>query len=262
MLSITATDGTAIHYESYGSGKPIILVHGWGISRVWQAQIAAFSKTHRVITVDLRGHGGSGSPRGNFTLDALRDDLLTLIRTLELKGVAIVAWSMGASVAIRLMAELRPEEVASLIIVAGTPMLTASYHKEGGKTIISRKKGLIETLFLLVKRYSLEIFRQKGFLKERLWIITKSGLWANLRTLWGYMMTMADTDLTSILGRIDVPTLVIHGDRDILCPVEGASYMAERIKGARLEILEGADHTLVLTGPEDVNRKILEFIPA
>lgn len=260
MPSVIVRDGSRIHYESYGSGKPMVFVHGWGISRVWQYQITEFSKSHRVITIDLRGHGESEGSKGDYSVDTLGNDLLEVIEKLELKDVILVAWSMGASAAIKLMVDPKPKEVGSLIIVAGTPMLTAIYERRDGKVFIIGKKGVIGTLFRLAKGYTFELFRRRGFLKNRLSIIMNCGPWANLKTLWGYAKTMANTDLTGILDKIKLPTLIIHGDRDIICPVEGAYYMVERIKWARLEILKGDDHTLSLTDPEQVNDKIREFI--
>jgi pimeloyl-[acyl-carrier protein] methyl ester esterase len=258
MPSFIAKDKTIVHYESYGSGKPILLIHGWGLSRVWGCQISEFSREHRVITVDLRGHGESGPP--DFNLDTLKGDVLTAIKELGIRDVTLVGWSMGASVAIKLMAEDKPEEVDSLVIVAGTPMLTAAYTGRGEKMGISKRIGVIGLLLHLMARYTREVFSRKGFLRDRLWIIKNCGPWANFRTLWGYMKTMVETDLAGILNNIDVPTMILHGDRDILCPVEGAYRMAERIKGSRLVILEGDDHTLCLTDPERVNEKIREFV--
>lgn len=260
MPSFIAKDGTRIHYESYGSGRPLILVHGWGIARVWRYQIAEFSPFLRVITMDLRGHGESEGPGVDYSFDTLVDDLLALIRELGLDGATLIGWSMGASVAIKLMAERRPREVSSLVIVAGTPMFTADYEKREGRTGIPRRKGLSKTILSVMKRYVEASFARKAFVRNRLWIVLNCGPWASLRTLFGYMKEMAGIDLTVPLSGIEVPSLILHGDADILCPVEGAYLMAERIKGSRLEILHGADHSLCLTDAERVNAKIWEFI--
>lgn len=260
MPSIIARDGTCIHYESYGSGSPILLVHGWGLSRVWKNQIEEFSRSYRVITIDLRGHGRSGGPNGEYGLDTLKEDVLALIKELGLKGVTLVGWSMGASVAMKLMAEERPLEVDSLIIVAGTPMFTASYGEGSGRADISGKRGLLETILWIAIGHIRDILRGRGRMWKRLRILLNCGHWAGLDALKGYMKAMANSDLTGILDRIEVPTLIIHGDRDNVCSVLGAYYMADRIKGARLEILNGDDHALCLTDPERVNERMREFV--
>lgn len=260
MPYLTSSDGERINYDVYGSGRPIVFVHGWGIARVWRHQVEEFSRDHMVVTVDIRGHGDSSGPRGDYSLDTLGDDLTAVIRKLRLEKVTLVGWSMGASVAMKLMAEKKPPEVATLVIIGGTPMFTASFERTGGHVPISKKQGLTKTIFRISRQFTLEIFRRRGFLKSRLRILRNCGPWASLRTLWGYMMTMAKTDLTGILGDIKVPTLILHGDSDSMCPVEVGYYMAERIKGSRLEILQGDDHTLCLTDPERVNGKIREFV--
>lgn len=260
MPYLTSWDGGRINYDVYGSGRPILFVHGWGIARVWKHQVEEFSRDHMVVTVDIRGHGDSSEPRGDYSLDKLGDDLTAAIKKLRLERVTLVGWSMGASVAMNLLAGKKPPEVVSLVIIGGTPMLTASYGRTGEHLTITKKQRLLKTLFRVSRQFTLEIFRRRGFLKSRLWISRNCGPWASPRTMWGYMMTMAETNLTGILGDIKVPTLILHGDRDIISPVEGGYYMAERIKGSRLEVLQDDDHTLCLTDPGRVNGKIREFI--
>lgn len=260
MPYLTSWDGGRINYDVYGNGRPIVFVHGWGIARVWKYQVAEFSRDHMVVTVDIRGHGDSCGPRGDYSLDKLGEDLTAVIKKLRLERVTLVGWSMGASVVMKLMAEKNIPEVVSIVIIGGTPMFTASYRRSGEHLTISKKQGLLKVLFRVSRQYALEIFRRRDFLKNRLWIVKNCGPWTSLRTMWGYMKTMAKTDLTGILSDIKVPTLILHGDSDIMCPVEGSYYMAERIKGSRLEILHGDDHSLGLTDPERVNRKIREFV--
>ena len=121
MPEVVTHDGCKIAYEDIGTGPIILFIHGWAMSgRVWHYQREAFIKTHRIITLDLRGHGNSDVPATGPGIDDFAADLVTLISHLDLQQITLIAWSMGVTAALRAYPVIK-DKLVKMILVGGTP---------------------------------------------------------------------------------------------------------------------------------------------
>lgn len=113
---VVTADSVRIHYTDQGAGEPaLVFVHGWSCDGTyWGAQVPEFAKTHRVVTVDLAGHGQSSANRVTYTMDLFGDDVVTVLKALDLKGVILVGHSMGGAVIVE-AALAAPDRVAGLV---------------------------------------------------------------------------------------------------------------------------------------------------
>lgn len=248
-----ATDFGTLHLEDAGAGDPVLLVHGWGYaSGVFDGLAADLARTGRAVRPDLRGHGRS-SP-GPFTLAALAADLAAIAAALALERAVVLGWSLGAQVALAALPLLRPR-VRALVLVAATPRFTAGEGWPHGLPAQS-----VEVLAHRVRRdpaRALARFREGAFAEgERdgadgaaaarrcaaLPVPDRAAALAGLELL-------AREDLRGALGAIDVPALVVHGERDPICPAGAGRALAAAIPGARLAELPGAGHLPFLTRP-------------
>src|SRR5579862_8954171 len=119
-------DGTSIYYEEFGSGKPIILVHGWtGSHSLWERTVHDLARKFRTVTLDNRGHGDSAKPNTNYDFDEFSSDLKELIDQLQLKDALLVGWSMGVSISLRYFERFRAHGISKLALING-PIRLAS----------------------------------------------------------------------------------------------------------------------------------------
>ena len=267
MPEITIDDTCRLAYEDTGAGPPLLFVHGWAMSgRVWRYQREALAADHRVITLDLRGHGASSAPAAGPTIDDFAADLATLITRLDLDGVTIVAWSMGVSAALRAFPAVR-ERLAGIVLAGGTPRFTAGddfphglppeeargmtlrLRREYGRTMEEFFRGMFAPGEVDAQQY-----------RQIVQDIVKGGHLPEARVALRSLEALATADLRPLLAAVDRPTLLIHGTEDRICLPGASHHMAERISGARLELLAGLGHAPFLSRPELFNRLLREFI--
>jgi len=242
-----------LHHEDRGTGAPVVLVHGWSLSSaVFDAEAAVLARAHRVIAPDLRGHGRSGP--GAFSLTDLAHDLAGLVDGLRLERAVLAGWSLGAQVAIAALPLVRTR-VSALVLVAGTPRFTAGEGWPHGLPAQS-----VEVLAHRVRRdparaavrffegmfaegeLDAEERRRADAVRAAIPVPDPAAARAGLAVL-------AQEDLRSSLARLDLPVLLLHGERDPICPVGASRAMADVIPGARLAIVPGAGHAPFLSRP-------------
>ena len=98
MSVFTTPDGVQLYYQVSGRGKPLLFLHGWAMcSRVWRYQVEWFARNYQVTTLDLRGHGKSESPHGEYSFEILAQDIARFIEGVPLKGVTLIGWSLAVS---------------------------------------------------------------------------------------------------------------------------------------------------------------------
>ncbi|HJK93878.1 MAG TPA: alpha/beta hydrolase [Polyangiaceae bacterium LLY-WYZ-15_(1-7)] len=273
----TSADGTEIAYHVVGEGPPVLLCNGLGGSwMAWTHQIRYFEDRYRFISWDYRGLYRSGPPS---TPDALRivDHTMDALAVLEAEGVeraAFVGWSMGVQVALELFAR-HPERVANLVLVngvSGQPWSTVLNLGVMGdvlppvirglgsfprlaEALTRRVVGMPETvqwakrMGLAARTLDEDIFQQlAGSFGE-----LDMGVYLRILELLG------EHDATRFLDDVDVPTLIIAGDRDLFTPRAAAERMARRIAGAELLVVPGGTHYVAVEYPELVNLRIEKF---
>jgi 3-oxoadipate enol-lactonase len=251
-------DGCQLHYEDYGHGEPLLLVHGLGSStRDWEYQIPVLAQHYRVIALDVRGHGRSDKPRGAYRIADFAADVAALIEYLQLPPVHLVGISMGGMIGFQLGVD-RPELLRSLTIVNSGPEVRARSARDwleiGKRWTLSRLLSL-ETIAktlakLLFPRPEQAELRRK--VEERWPQNDKRAYLASLDAIidWG---------VRERLERITCPTLVISADRDYT-PVERKREYVAEMPDARLLVIENSRHATPLDQPERFNSALLAFL--
>ncbi|HBZ93905.1 MAG TPA: 3-oxoadipate enol-lactonase [Pseudomonas sp.] len=250
-------DGCQLHYEDYGHGAPLLLVHGLGSStRDWEYQIPVLARHYRVIALDVRGHGRSDKPQEAYRIADFADDVAALIDHLQLPPVHLVGISMGGMIGFQLGVE-RPELLRSLTIVNSGPEVKAKSARDwleiAKRWTLSRLLSL-ETIAralakLLFPRPEQAELRRK--VEERWPQNDKRAYLASLDAIIGW-------GVREHLARITCPTLVISADRDYT-PVERKREYVAEMPNARLLVIENSRHATPLDQPERFNSALLAF---
>ncbi|AJE02585.1 alpha/beta fold hydrolase [Geobacter pickeringii] len=266
MAFIDTAPNVSIHYEEEGDGFPVVLVHGWAMSgRVWAFQ-RELAGRFRLITPDLRGHGKSAAPEEGYAFADFAADLVALFDRLEIRRGGLVGWSLGAQVALEAYPPLAAR-LAALVLVGGTPKFTASAEwpfglpaTEARGLALRLRRGYDRTMgeFFRGMFAAGELDREANQRIAREIVIPR--LLPDPRGVAATLDTLAGGDHRAMLGRVKTPTLVIHGGEDAICPPDAGRFLAERIGGARLALLDGAGHAPFLSDPARFNRLVGEFL--
>ena len=267
MPYLATLDSSNLYYEDAGSGKPLLFLHGWSLSsQIWSKQKEHFSSRYRCVFPDLRGHGRSLPSRTGYGIDVFASDLVLFFDSLRLSDVTLVGWSLGTLITLAAYPAVR-ERLASLILVSGTPKYCSSEEYPFG---LPAKEP--RSLALMLKRNpqkALEGFLRKMFSDEERderghKSIAKEFLHGmpspSSEILIPVLQTLETADMRSLLTSVREPALLIHGDRDEICPVDASCYMAERIPGANRAIMSGAGHAPMYSRPREFNSIIDEFL--
>jgi non-heme chloroperoxidase len=259
-----------LYYEDHGSGKPVVLIHGWPLSGAsWEKQTAALLNAgHRVITYDRRGFGRSSQPSTGYDYDTFAEDLHKLVTKLDLRDFALVGFSMGGGEVARYLGTYGSQGVSKAVFIASVPpfLLKTADNPEGvdGSVFEGIKKAIVadRPAFLsafLANFYNVDVLGGKNISDQVVQYSWTVAVGASAKgTLdcvpaWG-------TDFRNDLPRINVPTLVIHGDADRILPIAATGIRTHKaVKGARLVVVEGGPHGLTWTHAEKVNRELVDF---
>jgi pimeloyl-ACP methyl ester carboxylesterase len=260
-----------LYYEDHGSGSPVVLIHGWPLSgRSWERQLTALvAAGRRVITYDRRGFGKSSQPATGYEYDTFAEDLHKLVTTLDLRDFALVGFSMGGGEVARYLGTYGTGRVSKAVFMAAVPpFLLKTPDNPGGVDIgvfDGIKKGIVadRLAFLsqfLVNFYNLDLLKGKQISDE---VVRDSWNIASGASPIGTLecVTAWYTDFRKDLSRIDVPTLIIHGDSDRILPIEVTGKASQAaIKGSRLATIKGGPHGLNWTHADEVNRELVGFL--
>ena len=249
-----------LSYIDAGNGRPVVFLHGWAMSgAVWERQLTCLSeKGIRTIAVDLRGHGDS-VPEGPFTVSQYAYDLKGFIHELGLEKPVLVGWSMGVMVVLS-FAESHPRIAEGVCLAGGTPRFTTTGDYHCGlspKEVTGMKTRLKKDFSRCLTEFRESI--SKGLTEEDKRLIIDCPM-PSFEAARGGLLELMNVDLREALEKISIPALLIHGDDDKVCPVEAARYIAEKIEGAGLLILEGAGHVPFLSRTQPFNEALEEFI--
>ena len=248
------------HVES-GNGEPVVLVHAIGCDhRMWDSLAAALAPKYRVVRVDVRGHGRSPVPAGEYSLEALAGDVLEVLDGLRIDKVHWVGLSMGGMIG-QAFAIHHPGRLGRLVL-ANT---TSSYGPDGPRTWEARMKavregGMAAIAELVMQRYFSDEFRAShrdvvARVKER--VLTTPAA--------GYVSCCAairDLDFTLDLPSIHARTLVIAGGLDAGTPVAMSDAIATKIPGSQLAVIARAAHLSAVEAPDEFNSLVRNFLAA
>ena len=262
-----------LYYEDYGSGAPVVLIHGYPLSgRAWDKQVPVLLEAgHRVITYDRRGFGRSSRPATGYDYDTFAADLAVLMDELDLRDATIVGHSMGTGEVTRYLGTHGSERVARGVLVSPIPpfLLQTDDNPEGlpaelfdGFMKEARADGPAWMKGFLENFYNFDEFRgtlvsDQAF--QASWnIATDASAIAAVHCIQTW-----ETDFREDLPKIDVPILVIHGDADRTLPYEKtAARLPGLISDMELVTIEGGPHAIAWTHVLQVNRALLQFIGA
>ena len=248
----TKIDDIELYYELHGEGKPIVFSHGWlEDCSIWDSQVEHFAKKYAVILYDHRGHGRSDKPIGDYSVQALSNDLYSLMQKLKLERATLVGFSLGGMAAIIFALE-HPDKVSKLVLVGTTAKMTlfpllivrvlryVLPYKTVARNVCKRRfykpsKQIVEDE--LVRAMRVDSYAAYECLKE----FTKN------------------YDVRDRVREMEVPTLIIVGEKDKI-NLEASRYLNREIKGSELRIVPSSGHTVMVEKSEEFNQILEEFI--
>ncbi len=260
-----------LYYEDHGTGKPVVLIHGWPLSGgSWEKQAPVLLNAgYRVITYDRRGFGNSSKPASGYDYDTLAEDLHKLITKLDLRDAALVGFSMGGGEVARYLSAYGSERVKKAAFLSAIPpfLLKTPDNPGGvdGGIFDGIKKAIASDRLAFLSRF-LSDFYNFDVLGGKLvsdQVVQFSWIVAAGASPKGTLDCVSAwlTDFREDLKRIDVPTLVVHGDADRIVPFAvSGKRTSEFVKGSRLAVVEGGPHGITWTHAEKVNRELLDFL--
>jgi non-heme chloroperoxidase len=271
MPTITINDRTEIHYKDWGTGQPVVFSHGWPLSAdAWEDQMLFLaSNGYRCIAHDRRGHGRSSQPWNGNDMDTYADDLAALVEELDLKNAIHVGHSTGGGEVTRYIGRHGTKRVAKAVLVSAIPPLMLKTAANPGGTPIEAfdqiRAGTLADRSQLLKDLSAPFFganrpgaKVSEGLRDSFWL---QGMQCGFVGFYQCIKVFSETDLTEDLERIDVPTLIIHGDDDQIVPIGASALLSSKIvKRATLKVYPGAPHGLPSTHKDQVNADLLAFI--
>ena len=260
-----------LYYEDHGSGRSVVLIHGWPLSgRSWENQVPALVDAgYRVITYDRRGFGKSSQPWGGYDYDTFAADLDALLTYLDLNDATLVGFSMGGGEVVRYIDRYGTARVAKAVLAAAVPpyLYKSDDNPEGGlddATIVQFQEGVRGDRIAFLDGFTTQFFTAGDDLlvseSSRLYH-REIAAFASPKGTLDCITAFGRTDFRDDLARVDVPTLVIHGDSDAIVPFEVSGKRShEAIEGSSLPLIEGGPHGLNATHPEQFNRALLDFL--
>ena len=278
MPEVTAHSGllhtTKVHVEDTGgSGRPVVLIHGWPLSgEAWAPQVPALEEAgYRVVTYDRRGFGRSDKPKGGYDYDTLAEDLNGVISELDLEDVTVVGFSMGGGEVARYVSKFGEERLHSVVFAAAVPpyLMKTDDNPDGPLTeemAGQMTAGLTADRAAFFDQFTTQFFSVDGTLKvsekdrnEAIALCLQSDQTAALAC----MKSFATTDFRDDLPNVTVPTLVLHGDGDGTVPFEGSGARTHAaIAHSQLVVLTGAPHGCNVSHVDEFNSALLKFLEA
>jgi non-heme chloroperoxidase len=260
-----------LYYKDWGTGQPIVFSHGWPLNAdAWDDQLLfVASHGYRAIAYDWRGFGRSTQPWTGNNMDTYADDIAALIEALDLRDVVLVGHSTGGGQVTRYIGRHGAARVAKAVLVdAITPLMLKTAANPGGTPIEAfdtLRAGLLADRSQFYKDLSAPFYgaNRPGSTvsqgtRDMFWLW---GMQAGLKGAYDCIKAFSETDLTEDLKKIDVPTLIVHGDDDQIVPIaDSAPLSAKLVPNATLKFYPGAPHGLTATHKDQLNADLLAFL--
>ena len=271
--TITMSDGTRIYYKDWGAGQPVVFSHGWPLSAdAWDDQMVFLgSHGYRCIAHDRRGHGRSGQPWNGNDMDTYADDVATLVEALDLKNAVHVGHSTGGGEVARYIGRHGTKRVAKAVLIGAVPPLMLKTAANPGGTPIetfdAMRAGVLADRPQFFRDLSIPFYganrpgaKVSQGVRDAFWM---QGMQAGFKGAVDCIKAFSETDFTEDLKRIDVPTLILHGDDDQIVPIGASALLsAKLVKGSTLKVYPGLPHGMCTVNKDQINRDLLAFLKA
>ncbi len=271
MPKLKLRDGTGLYYKDWGSGQPVVFSHGWPLSAdAFEDQMFFLaSKGYRCIAHDRRGHGRSDQPWEGNDLDTYADDLSELIESLDLRDAVLVGHSTGGGEVVRYIGRHGTGRISKAVLIGAIPPLMLKTPSNPSGTpieafdairagIVTDRSQYFKDLTLPFYGYNRPGAKVSEGVRDSFWL---QSMMCGFPGAYYCVKAFSETDLTEDLKKIDVPTLILHGDDDQIVPIGASAMLSSKIvKDAVLKIYEGAPHGMCTTHKQQVNEDLLAFL--
>ena len=259
-----------LYYEDHGSGKPVVLIHGYPLSGAsWEKQIPILLDAgFRVITYDRRGFGNSSKPTTGYNYDTFAEDLHKLVKHLGLHDFSLVGFSMGGGEIARYFGKYGSKGINKAVFIAAVPpfLLKTQDNPEGVDQAVfdGIQKAVAADRYAFFTEFFKNFFNTDLLLGKRVSVQTVQACWnlassASATASYACVPTWHE-DFRKDLSRVDVPTLIIHGDADRIVPLSASGARTVKlVKEARLVIVKDGPHCISWTHADEVNSALLDF---
>ena len=271
MAHIKSKDGVQLHVKDVGTGKPVVLIHGWPLTGdMFEYQsLALIEAGYRVVTYDRRGFGQSGHPASGYDYNTFADDLASVLDGLDIRGATLVGFSMGGGEVARYLSRHGTERVAKAVLISSVVpyLLKDSSNSDGvDQSVFEDMKAQIrKDRFAFLQTFS-KMFYGVGWVTSPVsdalldWTFVLAVM-ASPKATIDCVDAFGKTDFRPDLASFTIPTLVIHGTGDKTVPIDPSGRAAAKgIKGSKLIEYDGEPHGLFATVPDRLNKDLLNFI--
>lgn len=260
-----------LYYKDWGNGgQAVVFSRGWPLSAdAWEDQMLFLaSKGYRCIAHDRRGHGRSSQSWSGNDMDTYADDLAKLVKALHLKNAIHVGHSTGGGEVVRYMGRHGTKRVAKAVLIGAVPPLMMKTKANPGglpKEVFDQiRKNVLADRSQFFKDLAQPFYgaNKKGAkvsqgLMDSFWI---QGMQGGFNAIYDCIKAFSETDFNKDLKKVDVPTLILHGDADQIVPIEDSALLTHQlIKNSQLKVYKGASHGMCSTLKDKVNKDLLEF---
>lgn len=273
-VKVGEENGQAIklYYEVHGTGKPVVLIHGWPLSgRSWEKQVPALVEAgYQVITYDRRGFGQSSQPWNGYDYDTFASDLDKLLGHLNLRDAALVGFSMGGGEVARYIGTYGTKRVSKAVFAGAVPpyLYKTDDNPDGGlddATIEEFQNGVKSDRIAFLDSFTKLFFtagERTDLVSEEFRLYNRDiAAFASPKGTLDCIAAFSYTDFREDLAKFTIPTLILHGDADAIVPLEVSGQRThESIPGSRLVVVEGGPHGFNATHAEAFNQALIEFL--
>lgn len=271
MPMFASRDGTKIFYKDWGSGRPVVFSHGWPLTAdAWDAQMLFLGQRgYRVIAHDRRGHGRSEQTWHGNHMDTYGDDLAGLMDALDLKDAVMVGHSTGGGEVTRCIGRHGTRRVGKVVLLGAVPPLMLKTERNPNGLAIDVfdgiRAGVVKDRSQFFKDLVMPFygFNRTGVkfsegVRDNFW---RQGMMGGMKPIYDCIQQFSETDFTEDLQRIDVPTLIVHGDDDQIVPLIASGLESAKLAPkASLKIYKGSGHALAELQADEFNADLLAFI--